>query len=75
MKKKITLFNHWGRSQYILVNNEKNILFTPIYHKNNITRVDMPKELEKDIIIYYSDGTIEKNKYWRLNYNKLKSLN
>ncbi|MDS0790219.1 hypothetical protein OSB94_19195, partial [Proteus vulgaris] len=74
-EKKITLFNHWGRSQYILVNNEKNILFTPIYHKNNITRVDMPKELEKDIIIYYSDGTIEKNKYWRLNYNKLKSLN
>ncbi|MEQ4925399.1 hypothetical protein [Proteus hauseri] len=74
-EKKITLFNHWNRSQYILVNNERNILFTPIYHKDNITRVDMPKELEKDIIIYYSDGTIEKVKYWRLNFNKLKSIN
>lgn len=73
-EKKITLFNHWNRSQYILVNNERNILFTPIYHKDNITRVDIPRELEKDIIIYYSDGTIEKNKYWRLNYNKIKNL-
>ena len=74
-EKKITLFNHWGRSQYILVNNERNILFTPLFHKDNITKVDMPKELEKDIIIYYSDGTIEKKSSWPPNYNKLKTLN
>ncbi|UDN37235.1 hypothetical protein [Proteus sp. NMG38-2] len=74
-EKKITLFNHWGRSQYILVNNERNILFTPLFHKDNITKIDMPKELEKDIIIYYSDGTIEKINSSRPNYNKLKSLN
>ncbi|UPK80181.1 hypothetical protein LW139_15345 [Proteus vulgaris] len=74
-EKKITLFNHWGRSQYILVNNERNILFTPLFHKDNITKIDMPKELEKDIIIYYSDGTIEKKSSWPPNYNKLKSLN
>ncbi len=35
----------------------------------------MPKELEKDIIIYYSDGTIEKKSSWPPNYNKLKTLN
>ncbi|UPK80180.1 hypothetical protein LW139_15340 [Proteus vulgaris] len=74
-EKKITLFNHWGRSQYILVNNERNILFTPLFHKDNITKIDMSKELEKDIIIYYSDGTIEKKSSWPPNYNKLKSLN
>ncbi|MEQ5168507.1 hypothetical protein ABN211_07200 [Proteus terrae] len=74
-EKKITLFNHWDRSQYILVNNEKNILFTPLFHKKNITKVDIPKERGTGVIIYYSDGTIEKVKYWRPNYNKLKSLN
>ncbi|MEQ5170640.1 hypothetical protein ABN211_18205, partial [Proteus terrae] len=74
-EKKITLFNHWDRSQYISANDEKNILFTPIYHKDNITKIDMPKELEKENIIYYSDGTIEKNFSGIPNYNKLKSLN
>ncbi|WP_162556757.1 hypothetical protein, partial [Proteus sp. TJ1640] len=74
-EKKINLFNKWDGTQYTLVHNERNILFIPTYHKDNITKVDMPKEREKDIIIYYSDGTIEKSKYWGLNYNKLKSLN
>ncbi|MBI6531184.1 hypothetical protein JEP40_18950, partial [Proteus vulgaris] len=74
-EKKITLFDNWYGSQYILVNNEKNILFNPIFHKDNITKVDIPKERGTSIIIYYSDGTIEKVKYWRPNYNKLKSLN
>ncbi|MEZ2862547.1 hypothetical protein [Proteus terrae] len=74
-EKKITLFDNWYGSQYISTNNEKNILFTPIYHKDNITKIDIPKERGTDIIIYYSDGTIEKVKYWRPNYNKLKSLN
>ncbi|MDS0790479.1 hypothetical protein OSB94_20555, partial [Proteus vulgaris] len=74
-RKKIILFNSWDRPQYISVNDEKNILFTPIYHKDNITNIDMPKELGSANIIYYSDGTIEKINSSRPNYNKLKSLN
>ncbi|ODQ07453.1 MULTISPECIES: hypothetical protein [Enterobacterales] len=74
-EKNIILFQHWNRSQYILVNNEKNILFTPLYHKDNITKIDIPKERGTDVIIYYSDGTIEKKPSWSPNYNKLKSLN
>ncbi|MCT8248196.1 hypothetical protein [Proteus faecis] len=74
-EKKIILFNSWDRSQYILVNNEKNILFTPIFHKDNITKINIPKELGSANIIYYSDGTIEKINSSRPNYNKLKSLN
>lgn len=74
-EKEIILFNNWDGSQYISANDEKKILFTPIYHKDNITKIDMPKERGTGITIYYSDGTIEKVKYWRPNYNKLKSLN
>ena len=74
-RKKIILFNSWDRSQYISTNNEKNILFSPIYHKDNITKIDMPKELGSANIIYYSDGTIEKINASRPNYNKLKSIN
>ncbi|MEZ2862549.1 hypothetical protein [Proteus terrae] len=74
-EKKITLFDNWYGSQHISTNNEKNILFTPIYHKDNITKIDIPKERGTDIIIYYSDGTIEKKSSWPPNYNKLKTLN
>ncbi|MEB6858589.1 hypothetical protein NA898_15750 [Proteus cibi] len=74
-EKNIFLFNLFDRDQYVLVNNERNILFSPIYNKRNITKVDMPREREKDNVIYYSDGTIEKSSSWTPNYNKLKSLN
>lgn len=74
-KKSIYLFNNWGRAQYILVSNEKNILFTPIFHNKNITKVDITKERDKKNIIYYTDGTIEKTFSGDPNYNKLKSLN
>ncbi|MBG5951688.1 hypothetical protein I5E72_18315 [Proteus terrae] len=74
-KKYFFLFNSLSRDQYILVNNERKIVFTPIYYNKNFTKVDMPKEREKDNIIYYSDGTIEKISSWTPNYNKLKSIN